>query len=656
MQQEFIVMNNLRRNAHLQQQHFMQPKAILTNSILNVPGAPSYEHESASVIYPIQERFRSYPLMYGTSAYLTDLQRPVFQKSNEDKPTIATVAPPQSATKEIQTPVILEPIYLDDPHYIQEVRHLQDNPSYRYLNAHRFIQQPQLEHAHTILESRQPVYVKQLSRNDHLSNEPVEFYANQSKIDFIHPEASQERPDYGKYFTYLSPNRDINLNQAPKTSDEPSIKRESDLQSQYNRNLPTQFKDNQSSHENQYRFTNQPLSYDTKNNSSGKIDMRSLSKDDRLPNLTSYKPNPERQFNEASHLNINDNSPRMTSILSESNVDVYKYDTNIEPPKEKTTNNVSFNENFTERFSSRVEPVELIKSPNDSAFKIQDLAEFSPEKYKQTDLQTTQMANESVSNENNNDDHQPSNYYGENKINTVKSPEQKPAIDINEQPEYSFNRTDKRRSSIDTVENRSDRDDDLYKMSAMAHRRYSAAVNSFNLQRDADAINSNRISSTFASHDAENLRENIKSIPNDYQNPNGKSLNQIPSNLKETEMKTLVPNTADEMQPNPQIIDDSYYDNEMHVSTKSASIPTFVPEDAINENYHENINDVQQNENENVNAIYTEPIDASYATYGMNDQTVLENAIENLHLEQDAPEQDATDETQQQKVDRSMHG
>lgn len=664
MQQEFIVMNNFRRNAYLQQHH-LHPNALLPNSLLSVTAASPYEHPGPAV-YPIPESVRSaQPLIYGPTAYVTEFQRPIYQKYNDGKPLNAP-AVVQSSAKEIHPPAMkAQPIYFNEmnANYIQDLRHLQD---LRY--AQHLVQQPQFEPVQTIYENREPIYLKEMPRNDHPKIERSEYFANSSKIISPNSEIRYERPGFGNYYTYISPNENANAKQPPQqpTADEVSIKMASDRQSQYHRNLPFITR-NHALQENQYHF-NHPANFKAENTSSVKPDLNSPSKDDRLLHFTSsYKPNVEKQSTETTNFNANikDNSPRVASILNEPMNEVYKYATNIEPQKEKIRSDSLSSEFEREIFFPSVESVDK-KDPMPS--NTQQMKEFSLEKNNQKDDSlATRMANQSNTMDYpKQDDFQQNRYYRNDLNNITKTPESKPTDTSNDQSDYLVRSSDKRRSSIDSIpmENKSEHEDELHKMSAMAHRRYSAAVNSLNLQRNARSQEPAHILSSFASHNVGNVRENTASNRYDNQKSIDESLNKDACDSKESAMKSFQSNAVEEIRPNPQITDDIHYDNTKHISTNSASLPPF-PVDAMNENYHENIKpiDVEQNSNANVNvdAVYAENIDASYANYGMNDQIVLENAMENLHLK-NAPEQDAADETQLQKVDsesyknRAMHG
>lgn len=668
MQQEFIVMNNFRRNAYIQQ-HLLHPNALLPNSLLSVAAASSYEHPGPAV-YPIQESVRSaQPLIYGPTAYVTEFQRPIFHKYNDDKPLNAPVVV-QSSAKEIHSPAMMEqPIYFNEmnANYIKDLRHLQD---LRY--AQHLVQQPQFEPVQTIYDNREPIYLKEMPKNDHPKIERAEYFANSSKIISPNPEIRYERPGFGNYYTYISPNENSNAKQPQKpTADDVSIKMTGDQQSQYHRHLPTITR-NHALQENQYHF-NQPANFKADHTFSVKPDLSSPSRDDRLLSFTSsYKPNAEKQSTETSNFNANikDNSLRGASILNEPMNEVYKYGTNIEPPKEKVRSDSLSSEFEREKFFPSVEPVDK-KDPMPS--NTQQMKEFSLEKYNQNDdSHATRMANQSNSMDYpKQDNFQQNRYYREYLNNSTKTPESKPTDTSNDRFDYLARSSDKRRSSIDSVpmENKSEHEDELHKMSAMAHRRYSAAVNSFNLQQNTGSPEPAHSLSSFASQNVGNVRENTASNQYDNQKSIDESLNKDASNSRESAMKSFQSNAVEGIRLNPQITDDIHYDNKEHISTNCASLPPF-PVDAMNENYHENIKpiDVEQNSNANVNAnvnldvdaVYAENIDASYATYGMNDQIVLENAMENLHLK-NAPEQDAADETQLQKVDsesyknRAMH-
>lgn len=743
-QHERIVINNWRRNAYFQP-HLMYPNVLFSTAAHCLPAPATYEYHNRIINCVAATAAtgddNSRPLLSDRPTYFSDVQEPIYQKSNDDKSISNTstvqhamqqqpVQPVQQIVREIPCPSLpLMPIYHSDTNtpLFSELFRLQGSQlPLRNVDTQPFAQH-MMAPTPTIFDNNKPtIHAKEMPNNN---QRPV-FYSNRTSFDL--PNSYHDLPindglNHNKYLSSISSSGNYGAEIVPQSKlsfDVPLTKLASDFQSSQAGKSQQTFTNNQpyssigyanqpqhthyTNAKSQFSLIEDPTSQksvDTISTSAANTltsqqqkvyePMSSYVSSQPMSNYASYNPTIQSEtvkplvddFSASAARTTDEIKPRETiSITAEKNFERNITEKTDAPWKSDALNDVYSYDKDLDGYSvsSHVESIDsTIRKPINTpsvadADNLSSLVRSSPKNINSFSLDNgiQQSVSSSKSNEIPKEEH----YRYETTAATENTYDKELSNDLAQQvdaetakrshfflssdnQEESTRFSDKRRSSIDSGSMVKSLDDDnelqAKSIAANVRRRYSVAANLLDLEKNRTNIEPFYLQSTPAinyQNDANNLTDMNRSDFGNEQFSTTANVVSTFSNGQENKRNSidLGVKIEDITESGGSV---SYADRRISVANISQQ-----PVEAIHDRQygHTEVTDVNQSditsyymdENNAVTTPAAEPAmyGAPYSTYETDDQAFVENALDNLHLD-DRVEQNPTDEVQLKQFD-----
>lgn len=736
IQQEQIVMSNMRRSAYFHQQ-LMYPNVLFPNVAHCLPAPASYEYHNR-IINCTGARARadtvgdnSRPLMVERPTHFIEVQEPVYQSSsNDDKSMGNTSTTGQQHVSTIQAmptaamiPGIpypslpLMPIYRTetDASPFNELFHLHRSqlPHRTTLQTEPFTQK-MMAPTQSAFDNQQPIHVKELPSNNQSRFEPIgHYYPNRWGSTFTNPHLisntlsdglnhnkySDLISSRGNYGSVMMPQREISVDNISlgKLEDDsqysqPNVSARSQSFSSIgyvNQPLPQQQQQQQPQQQHQlqqhqyiqhigqkpqYSFIEESISQKAVEPIGTSNNLTSHQVIKTLPTFSSYRQKlrndvVEPPVYDANNICADEIKPRQ-SISIEKNYD----ESNNTPSWNKDT----FNDEYLHKREladynvlPRVESTDSIQSANSPSVTdvddISTLVKSSPPKdlneysYDNGIQQITQSVKSSIPN----DETPQEDRYRYDGISDNAYYDKSPSTSTQQvtNTQESRNRfslpsddhkkpikfADKRRSSFDSgslVKSAVD-DSELRKKSIASNvrRRYSVAANLLDLQKNVSNIEPFHLPSLSSI--------NYRADGNTFDTNRNSSDNQPSNTTKSDIVSTFASgqiNKWNSMDAGPAVKTEdiveatqvSDYSDQQIASAANVSNSQQQPVEVV----HDNEYGRDVNHGSDINSYYVTDDNAPYSAYETNDETFVETAMENLHLDDSRMERQPNNELQ----------